>query len=188
MYLNVESNRLNSKSYGRIIWAPGLAFHDPDPPITIDAGSPSSDSVDESSAITDIQNATADYNVSVSESISATESSDASLGLSGQTDESVSVSDGQDGVIGQSGAVAEASSISDSQDATVIPGPPPTPPIATIVPCVNGVPIAIGTSTGTNAIPSAGVSVDSASLRLRGSRTSSSPLRAIGVANRGCRS
>lgn len=64
--------------------------------------------------------------------------------------------------------------------------PPPPPPQVVIIPCVQGLPKSIGTTTGSSRVGNVGVTSKISTMVDIGTRASSSGLRAIGVFKPGC--
>ena len=169
-----NSSTSTRASYGRIIYAPTLTFHDPNPPITIENGDGLNDTVVETITASDFQTVTVSFVSDLNETVTATDSQTAGLGFSDTVSETVTATDSATAGLGLSDTVAETVTASDTCDATVVtpPAPPPPPPVQVPAPLP-------GPLYGLNEI---GVASATATFQQRGVSSSQSPLHGVGTA------
>lgn len=156
-----------SASYGRIIWAPTLTNHDPNPPITINDGAGLNDTVVETVSATDTQTATVAFVVDITETVTATETQSSGSMFSDTVVETVTATDSSTGTTPTnfSDTVSESVTATDSCDATVtVPPVPPPAPVVMPGPLYGLSPVGVASATS----EIRGVGTRSATSRLRG--------------------
>lgn len=165
------SSTLPGESYGRIIWAPTLTNHDPNPPLTIENGGGLNDTVVETVTATDTQTATVAFVSSITETVTATDVQFSGNVFSDTVVETVTASDSSTGTTpgNFSDSVTESVSATDSCDATVITPPIPPPPPAPLPGPLYG-------------LQEIGVSGATSELAAQGTSSTASNLNGIGVA------